>query len=454
MIKIVDAFIFYNEIQLLLYRFHILYEIVDFFIIIESTHSFNGQSKPLYFNQNKHLFDIFKDKIIYFVVNDFPYIYPNIDISNYNENEFFQRNAIQKGVLDLNLEEDDCIIISDIQEIPNPDILLKIKKNEITLFSKKSLQMDVYFYTLRNKVANDWVFAKIISYKEYKKYSHCNDIRFSHVNEYVEIIPISGWNLTYFGDIYSIQDKMKSYLNEDSSIELNTINQAFIDVQQNDLNNDNLPYKYDQYLSLFYNIIKDKDNNIINTKNIELYEQEFANLYISEKDTVLELGARYGSVSCIINAKINKKPNQVSVEPDNRVWDALEENKKLNHCSFHIVKGFISNKKLDLTNLDDCYDGYGSTFIEKDDTTIPSYSLHEIQEKYNLQFNVLVADCEGFLEVFFDENPYFYDQLRLIIFEADYEYKCNYNKIRTTLVEKKFINIFEGHQNIWIKEII
>jgi hypothetical protein len=85
----------------------------------------------------------------------------------------------------------------------------------------------------------------------------------------------------------------------------------------------------------------------------------------------------------------------------------FRKNKVNNNCDFIIVKGFISNKKLDLTNLDNCYGGYGATFIESNDTKIPSYSLDEITNKYNLKFNVLVADCEGFLEIFFDENPFF-----------------------------------------------
>jgi hypothetical protein len=139
------------------------------------------------------------------------------------------------------------------------------------------------------------------------------------------------------------------------------------------------------------------------------------------------------------------------VEPDARVWDALEINKHSNGCKFHIVKGFVSSKKLDLTNLDDCHGGYGATFIENVNTNIPSFSLEEIQRKYNLKFNVLVADCEGFLEVFFDENPEFYDGLRLIIFEADYPEKCNYNKIKAKLRQKNFRKLLEGHQNIWMK---
>ena len=95
--------------------------------------------------------------------------------------------------------------------------------------------------------------------------------------------------------------------------------------------------------------------------------------------------------------------------------------------------------------------GYGSTFIESDTTNIPSYSLDEIINKYNLNFNVLVADCEGFLEVFFDENPNFYDNLRLIIFEADYPQKCDYEKIRNNLRKRQFKKLLDGFQNVWIK---
>lgn len=197
--------------------------------------------------------------------------------------------------------------------------------------------------------------------------------------------------------------------------------------------------------------ILDLYGNRVDIEHMEKPEQDLANQYILENDVVLELGARYGSVSCVINSKLNNKNNQVVVEPDDRVWDALEKNKVNNNCEFNIVKGFISNKKLDLTNLDNWYGGYGATFIESNDTKIPSYSLEGITNKYRLNFNVLVADCEGFLEVFFDENPFFYDNLRMIIFEADYPDKCNYDKIRSKLIEKKFNKILEGFQNVWIK---
>jgi FkbM family methyltransferase len=197
--------------------------------------------------------------------------------------------------------------------------------------------------------------------------------------------------------------------------------------------------------------IRDENGNSVDISVIERPEQDLANRYIMENDVVFELGARYGSVSCVINAKLACKTNQVVVEPDDRVWDALERNRETNQCEFHIIKGFVSNTKLGLTNLDECHGGYGATYVVKDDSQIPSYTMTDIREKYNLHFNVLVADCEGFLERFFDENPNFYDGLRLIMFEADYTEKCDYNKIRHALRQRGFTEKLHGHQNVWLK---
>ena len=197
--------------------------------------------------------------------------------------------------------------------------------------------------------------------------------------------------------------------------------------------------------------IVDQFGNTIDISRVEKPEQDLAGRYIQEDDIVLELGARYGSVSCIINSKLLCKTNQVVVEPDERVWEALERNKKMNHCEFHIVKGFVSKQKLGLTEIDS-YNGYGTTSVLDASSTIPSFTMAEIREKYNVCFTVLVADCEGFLEQFLHENPKFLDRLRLVIFEADCPNKSNYKKIRKALRKKGFMNKLEGHQNVWIKK--
>ena len=50
---------------------------------------------------------------------------------------------------------------------------------------------------------------------------------------------------------------------------------------------------------IFYN----EENKLINHKNLETIEQFLVKKYIERNDSVLELGARYGTFSCTINKK-------------------------------------------------------------------------------------------------------------------------------------------------------
>ena len=216
---------------------------------------------------------------------------------------------------------------------------------------------------------------------------------------------------------------------------------------------------WNKVVSFRYNdlIIYNETNHIVPHNEYERDEQLLVARYIEPNDIILELGARYGSVSCIINKIINNKTNQVSVEPDNTVLDVLHKNKKLNNCNFHIFNGIItSNNKYNKLLLN----GYGSTIdindsMNKDiynkSINIDCISLDNLQKKYNLTFNVLVADCEGFLETFLNENKCLYEQLNKIIFECDRPDVCNYANIKTELLNNNFKIIENGFQCVFIK---
>ena len=213
------------------------------------------------------------------------------------------------------------------------------------------------------------------------------------------------------------------------------------------------------YIKNIYNLYKqlsngfiysDENNNLINHTYFEHSEQLQANHFITPDSVVLELGARYGTVSCVINSRLANKSNQVSVEPDSRVWKALEKNMIRNKCKFNILKGVISNSPLELTNISNHY-GYGTTSVKSSSSVIPNYTLKEVEDLYNLKFNTLVADCEGFLESFMDENPQLYDQLSLIMFEKDYPDNCNYRKIMDNLKAHGFKNLITGFHEVWRK---
>lgn len=197
--------------------------------------------------------------------------------------------------------------------------------------------------------------------------------------------------------------------------------------------------------------IFDENNNLVNTKKNEHFEQSLAQQHIESEDIVLELGARYGSVSVTINKILKNKKNHVVVEPDSRVWDALEKNRIVNGCKFKIFKGLIGKKKYSLTNKD-CYNGYGTTMIENSNSDIESITLDNLIKRYKIEPNVLVVDCEGCFEIFLDENKDFIKNLRMIMYEADYPQKCNYIKIEKILIENGFkvIDIW-FNQYVWKK---
>jgi FkbM family methyltransferase len=197
-------------------------------------------------------------------------------------------------------------------------------------------------------------------------------------------------------------------------------------------------------------IFYDENNKIIDHTLVETVEQKYASEYIHEDDVVLELGARYGMASCSINQKLKNKKNQVVIEPDDRIWEALEKNRNINNCDFEIIKGFVSNYKLTLVDKD-AFGGFGTTAMFDSTSTIPHYTMNEIYSKFNLKFNVLFADCEGFLEIFLDENPNLLTTCRLMIFEQDCPYKCNYDKIKHNLLQHGFKQIVDGFHQVWLK---
>jgi FkbM family methyltransferase len=150
--------------------------------------------------------------------------------------------------------------------------------------------------------------------------------------------------------------------------------------------------------------------------NAEIVEQNLVKAYVKPDDKVLELGARYGSVSIVTNKILNDKSSHYVVEPDSAVWECLENNMKLNNCNFNILKGVISKKKLNVYQ-----NNYSTYTYEDNNSQVKCYEIPKID------FNVLIVDCEGFFETFYNENKSFFKDLKTIIFESDEPDRCNYD---------------------------
>ena len=168
-------------------------------------------------------------------------------------------------------------------------------------------------------------------------------------------------------------------------------------------------------------IYYDENDEIIDHFNVEEVEQGLCKRHIKKDDVVLELGARYGTLSCLVNRMIDDKKNHYVVEPDSKVWSALEDNRKINNCDFNIIKGVIGKEKYKLEGR-----GYAMRT-----TTDSSYGISQI-DNYDIpdvEFNTLIADCEGYMEVFYNENKNFFKNISKIIMECDCPDICDYDKL-------------------------
>jgi len=196
-------------------------------------------------------------------------------------------------------------------------------------------------------------------------------------------------------------------------------------------------------------IVYDEKGNKINYNRVEAQEVKLAQQFVEADDFVLELGARYGGVSITTNKKLNNKQNHYVVEPDESVWEALELNKKNNNCEFNIIKGTISKKKhkliLGVGGMNVGWGNHTKECEESEESNIPNHDIPDCP------FNVLIADCEGFLETFYNENKEFFKQLRMIIFEKDYIYDCNYEYLINEFRSIGFKPVINGFHSVFTK---
>lgn len=107
--KIYDCFTFFNELDVLEIRLNELYDKVDKFVLVESTKTFNGKNKPLYFEKNRERFKKYSDKIVY--LKFIP------DKNKISKEEFYksQTNYLMTALKDA--KDNDIILISDVDEI-------------------------------------------------------------------------------------------------------------------------------------------------------------------------------------------------------------------------------------------------------------------------------------------------------------------------------------------------
>lgn len=174
---IISCFPFFNEIDLLRLRISYEYPFYDAIVIVESTTTYAGRSKILYFKKYQHLFEEYLDKIVYVVVDDMPEIIQKSYIGWNNalaleyrwHLEEHQRNCILRGLSQINLSDNDLVLVNDVDEIVDikqvEKIANMIKPSEIHYFYLTDYR---YSVSLKPK-GYQWLGGYVTRYGHLKK---------------------------------------------------------------------------------------------------------------------------------------------------------------------------------------------------------------------------------------------------------------------------------------------
>ena len=216
--KIYDCFQFFNEENILDLRLNILDEFVNFFVIVESTTDHQGNTKKLNFDINK--FGKFQKKIIYVVVEDTVETIKKPHIGQNSLVEQHQRNSITKGL--KNCDDNDLVIISDIDEIPDLTKLNFFDKKKYAVFAQKKFD---YKLNLLNETEGEWYGSKICLKKNLKSPQWLRDLKFKKYPFWrvdkirnLQIIRNGGWHFSYLQSPENILKKIMSFSHGEHNI--------------------------------------------------------------------------------------------------------------------------------------------------------------------------------------------------------------------------------------------
>lgn len=223
-----DCFAFFNELELLELRLNELNEVVDKFILVEATRTFQKKPKPLYFEENKARFEKFLPKIEHVIVDKYPSFFRRFRVPHAWDYDNSQKEFIREGLKSANAQADDFVIVSDLDEIPKAE---KVKAHQ-TGGKYKIFEQRLYYYYFnglctyhdtKNEAVNQaynhsglgfWRGPVMIQYKDFKQLKSIKKTRIQRGildNAQAEVIKDAGWHFTYLGGIPKIIEKLEAY---------------------------------------------------------------------------------------------------------------------------------------------------------------------------------------------------------------------------------------------------
>lgn len=214
----------------------------------------------------------------------------------------------------------------------------------------------------------------------------------------------------------------------------------------------NVEYEYDASLMIRINVIDEmitiinmdeeltKIHNKLYLKHgnfeDELPEQKMVFQYITGNEKILEIGGNIGRNSLVIGHILDKKKNNnfVSLESDTLISNQLVENRDLNNLHFHVENSALSKRAL----IQKDWDTIVSDVLLEGYKKVNIISLEDLSNKYEIEFDTLIIDCEGAFYNILIDMPELLDNINLIIMENDYSELSHKEFVDKTLKNKGF----------------
>ena len=216
--KLYDCCMYFDEDMMLDLRLNTLNNHVDSFIVAEATRDHSGKEKKLNFDYKN--FPKFKDKIKYLIIEDLP-VNVKSKKKNWTPNHWrdqYQRNSMARGFDNCN--DDDLIMISDIDEIPDPKKISEFEiKNKYACFLQKNFQSKLNLLNVTDKY---WMGTKICQKKHLKSPQWLRNIKTKkrpfwkiYKPKQPQLIIDGGWHFSFLKKPKDIAKKIKAYAHQE-----------------------------------------------------------------------------------------------------------------------------------------------------------------------------------------------------------------------------------------------
>ena len=211
--------------------------------------------------------------------------------------------------------------------------------------------------------------------------------------------------------------------------------------------------EYDEYLEIKINVVTREvttlNVNMINHQlqlihnNLvikygslcdEFPEQKMAVRYLTGNEKVLEIGGNIGRNSLVIASILNDSSNLVTLECDPFTSSQLEENKILNNLNFNVECAALSNRTL----IQQGWNTMPSDELLPEYNWVNTITLEQLNNKYNINFDTLIIDCEGAFYYILMDMPEILNEINLIIMENDYTDILHKNYVDEVLTNNNF----------------